>query len=102
MLVPFWDKVDKMVRVSAQVACVKIYRAYGQHTSITSILRSTQQDSKSGIWPAALCNAHSNQTIMHTKIENNEQILKSHRVALNFGKTFIVVTSVGLLWQIHE
>ncbi len=57
---PFWDKVDKMVRVgmSAQVACDKIHWAYGQQTSITNILQNMQRDSKSGDWPAALCNAH--------------------------------------------
>ncbi len=57
---PFWDKVEEMVRVgmSAQVVCDVIHRAYGQQTPITSILRNLRQDSKSGNWPAALCNAH--------------------------------------------
>ena len=47
---PFWDKVDEMVRVgmSVQIACDEIHRAYGQHTSITNILRNMRQDSKSG------------------------------------------------------
>jgi hypothetical protein len=57
---PFWDKVEEMVRVgmSAQVACDVIHRADGQQTPITSILHNLRQDSKSGNWPAALCNAH--------------------------------------------
>ncbi len=44
-----------------------------------------------------------NKTIMHTKIESMKKILKSHRVALDFNRAFVITSiktsDVEFVWQ---
>jgi len=53
---PLWDKVAEMVRAgdTANVACDKIYAAYGEGLSVTAILRKMRADRKNGTWPDRL------------------------------------------------
>ena len=52
----FWEKCDEMVRsgMTADVACDKIYQAYGVGTSVTKILTAMKRDTRLGSWPASL------------------------------------------------
>ena len=49
---PFWEKVAEMVRsgLTSQQAFNEIYRAYGESTSVTKILRQIKADRRSGQW----------------------------------------------------
>ena len=52
----FWEKCDELVRggLTADVACDKIYQAYGASNSITTILRAMKKDKDRGEWPPSL------------------------------------------------
>ena len=52
----FWEKCDEMVRsgMTADVACDRIYEAYGVGYSITKILAAMNRDKRIGSWPASL------------------------------------------------
>ena len=52
----FWKKCDEMVRsgLTADIACDKIYQAYGVKTSVTKILTAMKRDKRDGTWPASL------------------------------------------------
>jgi len=52
----FWEKCDELVRggLTADVACDKIYQAYGASNSITTILRAMKKDKERGEWPPSL------------------------------------------------
>ena len=53
---PLWEKVSELVRhgVSANVACDKVYEAYGRNLPVTTILRKMKRDRRSGDWPEVL------------------------------------------------
>ena len=40
--------------MTADVACDKIYQAYGVGTSVTNILTAMKRDKRLGSWPASL------------------------------------------------
>lgn len=51
----FWQKCSEMIRsgMTADVACDRIYKAYGENTSVTTILRNMKRDKRNG-WPPLL------------------------------------------------
>ena len=52
----FWEKCDEMMRsgLTADIACDKIYEAYGVGTSVTKILDGMKRDKRQGSWHALL------------------------------------------------
>lgn len=52
----FWQKCDEMVRggLTADIACDKIYQAYGVSMSVTKILTAMKKDGRQGTWPGSL------------------------------------------------
>ena len=54
-----WKECDEMVgsRMTADVACNKIYQAYGVCTSVTKILTDIKRDNRLGSWPASFAGA---------------------------------------------
>lgn len=61
MRLQFWSKCEDMVRrgMTPQVACDRIYAAYGQRTSVTQILKYMRRDKKKdangrSMWPPLL------------------------------------------------
>ena len=52
----FWEKCDELVRggLTADVACDRIYQAYGASTPVTKILVAMQKDKQRGQWPPCL------------------------------------------------
>jgi hypothetical protein len=52
----FWEKCDELVRggLTADVACDRIYQAYGARTSVTKILIAMKKDKQRGQWPPCL------------------------------------------------
>ena len=52
----FWEKCDEMVRggLTANVACDRIYQAYGVRTSVTKILTAMKVAKRQGTWPQSL------------------------------------------------
>ena len=52
----FWEECDGIARsgMTADVACNKIYQAYGVYTSVTKILTAMKRDKRLGPWPASL------------------------------------------------
>ena len=55
MRLQFWRKCEEMIRsgMTADVACDRIYQAYGHSTSVTTILRNMRRDKRAG-WPPVL------------------------------------------------
>lgn len=51
----FWRKCEEMIRsgMTADVACDRIYQAYGRGTSVTTILRNMRRDKRTG-WPPVM------------------------------------------------